>query len=78
MGVDGHALRAAEGGEFGRSAVAGEALLARARDVRDLVVLQVEFEDLIAFAGADPEVAKTAYDAMDQVKRGIVAYSYYV
>ena len=28
--------------------------------------------------GADPEVAKTAYDAMDQVKRGIVAYSYYV
>ncbi len=27
---------------------------------------------------ADPQLAKTAYDAMDLVKRGIVAYSYYV
>ena len=28
--------------------------------------------------GADPVVAETAYKAMDQVKRGIVAYSYYM
>ena len=57
LGVDGDAFRPAEGGELGGPAVAGEALLARARDVRDLVVLEVELEDLVAFAGADPEVA---------------------
>jgi ATP-dependent RNA helicase HelY len=28
--------------------------------------------------GADAVVAETAYKAMDQVKRGIVAYSYYL
>jgi ATP-dependent RNA helicase HelY len=28
--------------------------------------------------GADPQLAETAYKAMDLVKRGIVAYSYYV
>lgn len=28
--------------------------------------------------GADPALAETAYLAMDQIKRGIVAYSYYV
>ena len=28
--------------------------------------------------GADAELAETAYNAMDLVKRGIVAYSYYV
>jgi len=28
--------------------------------------------------GADAALAETAYNAMDQVKRGIVAYSYYV
>ena len=28
--------------------------------------------------GADAELAETAYNAMDLVKRGIVAYSYYI
>jgi hypothetical protein len=28
--------------------------------------------------GADAALAETAYNAMDQVKRGIVAYSFYV
>lgn len=56
-GIDRDALRAAEGGELGGATVAGEALLAGAGDVRDLVGFEVELEDLIAFAGADPEVA---------------------
>ena len=56
-GVDGDAFGAGEGGVFGGAAVAGEAAFAGAGDVVDEAGFEVELEDLIAFAGGEPEVA---------------------
>jgi hypothetical protein len=56
-GVDSDAFGAGEGGVFGGAAVAGEAAFAGAGDVVDEASFEVELEDLIAFAGGEPEVA---------------------
>ena len=55
--VDGDAFGAGEGGFFGGAAVSGEAAFACAGDVVDEAGFEVELEDLVAFAGGEPEVA---------------------